>query len=1731
MFSVAEKSGTSASPAPKSRDQQFFGKKPEPGFFDQPGFFTPVQAKLNISKPDDKYEREADHVADTVMRMPESPDSSRKIEGLNGNISEKDTEQEEPLQRLPTITGIQCKQEIPVPQPKFQSTIQRSEEQEESYAENDHTGTAEFVQARQIGLYPSDVVQRSGRGPPATSPSFEHTLSNTNGGGNALPSGTKDFMESRFQADFSGVRIHTGNEAEALSHSINAQAFTHGRDIYFNSGKFSPSSAEGRHLLAHELTHTIQQGASPGQTSKPVSRKIIQARPEDPAVPSQLNQAVDKAKSAEGQVNANQLGDDGFREGWTHFLDFFKTGMGPDKITGDRGGPAGTIAEADIKNRNRAMGMRPNQERPSTENREMRDAMPSWCGIFVWWALKKSGVPMPLWQLGGRSVDAAAAYGAGYTPKAGDIAYRNLNSHFAIVEKTTGSTVTTVNGNTAGEDNLGGQVQTRDHPLSDWTAFFDPLKMMQGALGSPEGEVETKPKSLAEMRRELFNVQRKEEGAAQDPLNETIPGAEKHGPCPAVKAEPVQNAVQPNAKAYTQKISNDAGSISAEPENIQRLEEGECEERGPPVQLKTTEHIQCGWLDDALSVVSSAIDYAAEGLEAGKRLILNEARDFVMAIPGYRALRVALGSDPITGERIERNGHNFIEAAFDIMPGGRLLHEKLTELGALTEAEQFVDRQIAGLESLVSGVISSVEEFWRGISLTDLADPVAIFRRAGNIIHAVISNVISFAETAARELLAIVKRFLLNQLVGFIRSHTTAYPLLTVILERDPVTDEAIERNGTNILNAILELGGEAGREQRRQMQDTGTFQRVAAWIDDGIMIFSGAYHEIRAGFDNIWSFARIESLMHPIDTFNRIYEIFAAPIRRVWDFVSSTARIILQMIKEVLLRRLSAWARGIRGYSLLTVIIGQDPFTHEEVPFTMENVIRGFMSLMPGGEEQYNQLRESGAIERTTSRIRGAIARLNLSVTAVIQLFIDLWNSFSINDLAHPVEAFRRIAARFGVPITRLINFIVEIVKIVVEVILGMMNFPVALINNIITRAMAAFDMIKRDPVGFLKNLLRSIKQGFIQFFNNILTHLLNGLTSWLMSELRDAGITAPQDFSLRGIITWVLGILGISMERIWQKLTERFGAERVARIRGMVDRLEGIWTFIRDVQERGIAAIWERIQEQLSTLWDTVLDTIKNWIMERIVNQVVARLLSMLDPTGIMAVINSAIALYRAIQSFIRYLRQMLEIVNSFVEGVAEIASGNIRIAANFLENTMARAVPIVIGFLANQVGLGGIGRRIAEIIGRVRALVDRALDWLLDRAIRLGGSLLQMGRNAAGAVVNAVRGWLGLRRDFTARDNSPHHLYWRGEGTAAQLIVETDPTPSDVILQQISLKVHEPANAAYQNDYNQATIKNTEINTLKARLANDANYTAAPQQKQVDYDSLNQKMLELAGHFGQLLPLVTAPAPPAAVLPAFNSGVIGGPFEALFISNATPRGQPASANNGATLKGWSDLQRFPDPDDPSRSIRERDNYVKMHYLHDQLGGLATDSNLGPVKSTYNTAFYNAVENFAVTDKNSKALWYSFVVEYFAASGPEPTVDYSGFPKTFTGKYGQMEYNGNAWAKKDNGIHLKTYSSPVMERPDLTGGEREYEMNSSGRTTLQNMRKGVLRMTPAFAIFMEAERNDAHDTGRHRKFRSYPDLRSRLLARNAIRASQSFDTGIEIVDHLGQNGKLKFS
>jgi hypothetical protein len=93
-------------------------------------------------------------------------------------------------------------------------------------------------------------------------PEVEGAIRGARGGGQALDPSTRGAMEAAFGADFGGVRLHTGAQADTLSRALGARAFTTGSDVFFREGELAPGTAAGRELLAHELTHVVQQGGS-----------------------------------------------------------------------------------------------------------------------------------------------------------------------------------------------------------------------------------------------------------------------------------------------------------------------------------------------------------------------------------------------------------------------------------------------------------------------------------------------------------------------------------------------------------------------------------------------------------------------------------------------------------------------------------------------------------------------------------------------------------------------------------------------------------------------------------------------------------------------------------------------------------------------------------------------------------------------------------------------------------------------------------------------------------------------------------------------------------------------------------------------------------------------------------------------------------------------------------------------------------------------------------------------------------------------------------------------------------------------------------------------------------------------------------------------------------------------------------------------------------------------------
>ena len=217
----------------KSGNSPFFNSKNGSGFIG-------VQPKLNVGKPGDNYEKEADHIADKVVQHSNEPSGFFGNFGFFGRNNSTNI-QEKPLAE--TISPLVQRQEEEEEELQTKQ-IQRQEEEEE-------------LQMQPMEEEEEELQMKPNKSGTNVS-SVENQLHNS-GKGQKLDSNTKAEMENSFGADFSNVSIHTGPEAVQMNRSLNAQAFTHQNDIYFNSGKYNPDSAKGKHLLAHELTHTIQQ--------------------------------------------------------------------------------------------------------------------------------------------------------------------------------------------------------------------------------------------------------------------------------------------------------------------------------------------------------------------------------------------------------------------------------------------------------------------------------------------------------------------------------------------------------------------------------------------------------------------------------------------------------------------------------------------------------------------------------------------------------------------------------------------------------------------------------------------------------------------------------------------------------------------------------------------------------------------------------------------------------------------------------------------------------------------------------------------------------------------------------------------------------------------------------------------------------------------------------------------------------------------------------------------------------------------------------------------------------------------------------------------------------------------------------------------------------------------------------------------------------------------------------
>ncbi|MCB1351166.1 MAG: DUF4157 domain-containing protein [Rhodobacteraceae bacterium] len=400
--------------------------------------------------------------------------------------------------------------------------------------------------------------------------------------------------------------------------------------------------------------------------------------------------------------------------------------------------------------------------------------------------------------------------------------------------------------------------------------------------------------------------------------------------------------------------------------------------------------------------------------------------------------------------------------------------------------------------------------------------------------------------------------------------------------------------------------------------------------------------------------------------------------------------------------------ARNVPGYFLMTVILGKSPITGNRVPRTAENLIGGFLGLLPGGNLIFERLKETRALQNAFDWVSRRLSELNITwarIKGLVSDFIDEMPSLS------PIKDAKRI---FGPLVEDIITFVGEIKDKILEFIIhGALKLAGSWgdrVWEVIQQARETISLILNDPLGFAKNLVRAVVGGFQKFGKNIWKHIKSGLMAWLFGTLQGMEIQMPQKLDFKGILSVALQIVGLTYANFRKILVKKLGRGGERKVAFLERSVEVVQILVRD----GFVGIWQRVLEAIEGFKTTVIDGIRDFVIGTIINGALSWIAGLSNPVG--AIVKVALSIYNMIKTFLERMEQIIELVSSIFSSIGAIARGQIAQAVDFIETTIARTIPVFLAFVAALVPVTGITNTIRGIFKKLKAPVKRAMEKLV-------------------------------------------------------------------------------------------------------------------------------------------------------------------------------------------------------------------------------------------------------------------------------------------------------------------------------------------------------------------------------------------------------------------------------
>lgn len=639
--------------------------------------------------------------------------------------------------------------------------------------------------------------------------------------------------------------------------------------------------------------------------------------------------------------------------------------------------------------------------------------------------------------------------------------------------------------------------------------------------------------------------------------------------------------------------------------------------------------------------------------------------------------------------------------------------------------------------------------------------------------------------------------------------------------------------------------------------------------------------------------------------------------------------------------------------------------------------------------------------------------------------------------------------------------------------------------LTDLLSGAVDVILSIIAHPIDFLSNLIAGVSLGFTNFGANIWTHLKTGFFGWLTGAMKNVSITMPEDvFSLKGIFSITTQMLGLTWNGI-RDIGAKVVGEPVMKV------LETGFEMVQIVRKDGVAGLWDHLKDQFADLKETVMDAIMDIIQSQVIQAGIKWIMGLMTPVG--AFIKAAMAIIDVVKFFIQRAAQIMELVKAFTESIKAIASGNVGAVAKSIENALGRAIPVLIGFLASLLGIGGLADKVIGVIQKIRERIVKAItkfwNFVKGKAKGLLGKLgvgSKKGKydgkdkkdketEQQGKVSKGLE-WWNDKITFKNVENATHKLYFKGEGEGAKLYMQSK---DDHVMNHLSNakkaaqteseeKSVVTGKTYYENQVLPLNIKLNKLENDRIKLTNnnkegrndaqiEANEKATKEQ-----NYLQDKALEKLSILFRAIKFDDDVQPTTVKTQVTSKQDSMG--RALEVEANPLTWMPGNTKGSGPYQdpvGW----------DYATEDMRNNIYIRGHMLNDNIHGPGVKWNLVPITRVMNSRMEKDAESVGkqvLQDKNrNRIMWYKTTVVKYYSEIDQKQDHY--FPQTIKIEYGEY--------KNSDGQYDANGSLVNVGKKEFTQGRpaMPYNINDLGETLLIDK----LKLNANFAKAVTKERN----------------------------------------------------